>query len=137
MVARSRAKGLDVEQGDVVAYLDRVADESLGAVFAAQVVEHLPYEHLLAFLRLCSQKLTPGGLLIAETVNPHAPGALKNFWFDLSHQHPIFPEVLLTLCRSIGFASAYVFHPGGSGDVDRDREQMGDYALIAERGVFS
>jgi hypothetical protein len=45
----------------------------------------------------------------------------------------VFPEVLLTLCRSIGFEHAYVFHPGGTGDVDRDREQAGDYALIAER----
>lgn len=133
MVARSRTKGLDVQQADAVAYLERVPDESLGVVFAAQVVEHLAYDHLLAFLRLSSQKLTPGGLLIAETVNPHSPGALKNFWFDMTHQHPVFPEVLLTLCRSIGFAPAYVFHPGGSGDVDRDRERMGDYALIAER----
>jgi SAM-dependent methyltransferase len=133
MVSRARAKGLEVEQGDAVVYLEHVPDGSLGAVFAAQVVEHLPYERLLAFLRLSARKLAPDGRLIAETVNPHSPTALKNFWFDLTHQHPVFPEVLLTLCRSIGFASAYVFHPGGSGDAERDREAAGDYALIADR----
>ena len=133
MVARAAAKGLDVEQGDAVAYLERTEDDSLGAVFAAQVVEHLPYDALLAFLRLSHRKLMPGGRLMAETVNPHSPSALKNFWFDLTHQHPVFPEVLLTLCRSIGFDSAYVFHPGGSGDVERDRGRAGDYALVAER----
>jgi SAM-dependent methyltransferase len=133
MVARARAKGLDVEQGDAVAYLEGSEDDSLGAVFAAQVVEHLPYERLLAFLRLVARKLDPQGILIAETVNPHSPSAFKNFWFDLTHQHPVFPEVLLTLCRSIGFASAYVFHPGWTGDIERDRERAGDYALIAER----
>ena len=85
------------------------------------------------FLRQSRRALLPDGLLIVETVNPHSPTALKNFWFDLTHQHPVFPEVLLTLCRSIGFRSAYVFHPGGTGDVDRDRTQAGDYALIAER----
>jgi SAM-dependent methyltransferase len=133
MVARARAKGLDVEQGDGVEFIERLAERSQGAVFAAQVVEHLPYERLLVFLRQAARVLAPHGLLILETVNPHSPSALKNFWFDLTHQHPVFPEVLLTLCRSIGFESAYVFHPGGTGDIDRDREQAGDYALIAER----
>ena len=102
-------------------------------MFAAQVVEHLPYEQLISFMRLAEQKLQPGGRLIVETVNPHAPGALKNFWLDLTHQHPIFPEVLLTLCRGIGFGSAYVFHPGASGDAEVDRQHAGDYAIVAER----
>ncbi len=134
MVARARAKGLEVEQADLLAHLDGVPDGSLGVIFAAQVVEHIPYQHLLAFLRLACQKLQPGGLLIAETVNPHSPTALKNFWTDLSHQHPIFPEVLLILSQGVGFRSAYVFHPGGSGDFDADREHYGDYAIVAERG---
>ena len=134
MVARARAKDLDVRRGDAVAHLEGLPDGSLGAVFAAQLVEHLPYEQLLTFLRAVREKLEPGGMLIAETVNPHAPRALKNFWIDLTHQHPIFPEVLLTLCRGIGFTSAYVFHPGGTGDFDADQEHCGDYAIVAERG---
>lgn len=133
MVARARAKGVDVDHEDGVEFLQRLAGRSQGVVFAAQVVEHLPYERLLAFLRESRRALVPDGLLIVETVNPHSPSALKNFWFDLTHQHPVFPEVLLTLCRSIGFRSAYIFHPGGTGDVARDREQAGDYTLIAER----
>lgn len=133
MVARARAKNLEVEHADIVAYLEGLPDESLGAIFAAQVVEHLSYVHLLDFLRVGYQKLKPGGLLIAETVNPHMPIAFKNFWLDLTHQHLVFPEVLLTLCRGIGFGSAYVFHPGGSGDFVSDRELCGDYAIVAER----
>lgn len=135
MVARARAKGLDIEQGDLIAHLDHSPDASLGVVFAAQVVEHLQYADLLAFLRLAFTKLQPGGLLIAETVNPHAPGALKRFWIDPTHQHPVFPEVLLTLCRGVGFDCAYVFHPGGSGDVDADRQVLGDYAVVAKRAA--
>jgi SAM-dependent methyltransferase len=137
MVAHARAKGLDVEQADIVEYLQDVAEGSLGVVFAAQVVEHLPYARLLAFLRLGYETLMPGGLLIAETVNPHVPTAFKNFWFDLTHQHPVFPEVLLTLCRGIGFGSAYVFHPGGNGDFAADRVWCGDYAIVAERAGAS
>lgn len=137
MVAHARAKGLDVEQADIVEYLQDVAEGSLGVVFAAQVVEHLPYARLLAFLRLGHEALKPGGLLIAETVNPHVPTAFKNFWFDLTHQHPVFPEVLLTLCRGIGFGSAYVFHPGGNGDFAADCVWCGDYAIVAERAGAS
>jgi SAM-dependent methyltransferase len=135
MVARAQSKGLDVERGDLIACLDNMPDGSLGVVFAAQVVEHLSYADLLAFLRIAHMKLQPDGLLIAETVNPHAPGALKGFWTDLTHQHPIFPEVLLTLCRGAGFTSGYVFYPGGTGDLDTDRQRHGDYAVVAERAA--
>jgi SAM-dependent methyltransferase len=131
MVARARAKGVEVHQGNGIDYLGRCEDASWGAVFAAQVVEHLAYDELIAFLRTVARKLRSNGLLIVETVNPHAPGALKNFWFDPSHHHPVFPEVLLTLCRASGFNSAYVFHPGGRGDVEHDRERVPDYALVA------
>ena len=50
MVERARAKGLEVELGDAVGHLESLPDESLGTIFAAQVVEHLPVERLLAFL---------------------------------------------------------------------------------------
>ena len=42
MVAYARGEGLDVEQADVVAYLESLPDGSLGGIFWAQVVEHLP-----------------------------------------------------------------------------------------------
>jgi len=70
-------------------------------------------------------------VLIAETVNPHSPAALKAFWVDLTHQLPIFPEVLLQLCRSSGFEQGYVFMPNGSGDYESDRRTAGEYAVVA------
>ena len=42
MVAYARGEGLDVEQADALAYLEALEDGSLGGIFAAQVVEHLP-----------------------------------------------------------------------------------------------
>ena len=70
-------------------------------------------------------------MLIAETVNPHSVPALKTFWVDLTHQHPIFPEVALALCLSAGFSDAYVFYPNGTGDVEADRYTQGEYAVVA------
>jgi SAM-dependent methyltransferase len=131
MVDRCREKGLDVEIADAVGYLKRLDDGSLGAIIAAQVIEHLPYAELLRFVHTAKAKLAPGGRLVVETVNPHAAHALKTFWVDPSHKHPVFPEVTLALCRIAGFPTAYVFHPGGTGDARQDRFVTGDYAVVA------
>ena len=134
MVERCRAKGHEnVQVGDVNHYLEGELEQELGAVFSAQLVEHLDHQELLRFLRLSLARLRPGGILVAETVNPHAPHALKTFWVDPTHRHPLFPEVLLVLCRLAGFASAYVFHPLGSGHVEDDRFREGEYALVAAK----
>lgn len=132
MVARCHEKGhAGVVHGDGLEFLEQLDNHSLGAVFTAQVVEHLSYEQLLRLLTLARTKLRDDGLLIAETVNPHSTPALKTFWVDLTHEQPIFPEVALALCRDAGFASAYVFHPGASGNVERDRFTEGAYAVVA------
>ncbi len=132
MVARCHEKGhAQVVHADGLDYLEGLADGSLGAIFSAQVIEHLSYEQLLRLLALARTKLGEDGLLIAETVNPHSAAALKTFWVDLTHRQPIFPEVALALCRDAGFASAYVFHPGGVGDVERDRFTEGAFAVVA------
>jgi 2-polyprenyl-3-methyl-5-hydroxy-6-metoxy-1,4-benzoquinol methylase len=133
MVERCRAKGLAVERADAVEALRAREDGSLGVVFSAQVVEHLPYPVLEELLAMARAKLRPGGLLIAETVNPHAADALKAFWLDPTHEHPLFPEVMLTLARIAGFGSGWVLHPNGTGDVERDRFAQPAYALVARR----
>jgi SAM-dependent methyltransferase len=134
MVDRCRAKGhTSVEQGTGNDYLARIPDESLGAVFSAQVIEHIPYPELLRFLELSHARLREGGLFVAETVNPHAPHALKTFWVDPTHQHPLFPETVLVLCRIAGFGSAHVFHPLGTGHVEDDRYHESEYAVVATK----
>ena len=134
MVERCRRKGHEnVAVADVNSYLKEQDDGSLGVIFCAQVIEHLPYEELLRFFELSEKKLGPGGLLIAETVNPHSAAALKAFWVDPSHQHPVFPEVTLALCKINNFGKAYVFHPNGTGDVEKDRYETGEYAVVATK----
>ena len=133
MVSRCREKGHEVEQADALTWLASITDSTLGAIFCAQVIEHMEYEDLLHFLTLAHEKLSPGGLLVAETVNPHALFAFKTFWLDLTHRSQIFPEVAVTLCRSAGFASAVILFPGGSGDLDIDRLRHGEYAVVATK----
>lgn len=133
MVERCRAGGLQrVEVADAVSYLRQVADGSLGTIVALQVIEHLPYPQLVDLLRMSTAKLEPGGRLVVETVNPHAPQALKNFWIDPTHQHPLYPEIVVALCGLAGFARAFIWYPHGTGDPERDRGRQLDYAVVAE-----
>jgi SAM-dependent methyltransferase len=103
MVAYARGDGLEVEQADLVTYLEAAADRSLGAIFMGQVVEHLPAPTLVQALRLAAAKLRPGGVLIAETINPLSPIALRNYFADLTHAQPLVPETLELLARQSGF----------------------------------
>jgi len=103
MVAFARGEGLDVEQGDLLAHLEGRSDGSLGAVFAGQVVEHLPPPALVRFLELSHAKLRDDGVLIAETINPLSPLALRNYFSDLTHAQPLVPETLAQLVRHAGF----------------------------------
>ncbi|MBW3653722.1 MAG: methyltransferase domain-containing protein [Actinobacteria bacterium] len=131
MVARCREKGLDVELADAASYLRGLDDDSVPAIFAAQVVEHLSASQLTELLSLIERKLVPGGLAILETVNGHNPAALKAFWTDTTHHHPLYPEVLLALCRLAGFESGEVRFPQETGDFNADVYANRDYAVYA------
>jgi O-antigen chain-terminating methyltransferase len=108
MVAFARGEGLDVTQADLLAHLESLDDGSLGGIFAGQVVEHLPPPALLRFLELAHAKLRDGGLLVAETINPLSPLALRNYFADLTHAQPLVPDTLALLAKQAGFASAEI-----------------------------
>ncbi len=59
MVGHCRAKGHEpVEEADANSYLENCADDSIGAIFCAQVIEHLPYKELLRFFGLAAEART-------------------------------------------------------------------------------
>ena len=138
MVAYARGEGLDVEQTDALAYLEAQSDGSLGGIFAGQVVEHLPPAALFRLLELAAVKLRPGGLLVAETINPLSPLALRSYFADLTHAQPLVPETLALLAKQAGFRDVqtrYLNAPRHADDVDeRIREILFaplDYAIVA------
>jgi cyclopropane fatty-acyl-phospholipid synthase-like methyltransferase len=134
MVRHCREKGHLVDHMDAIQFLRDQPPQSLPAVFSAQAIEHLTLARITELLELCRSRLQPGGVLVAETVNPHALEAFKTFYTDLTHERPIFPEVALSLVQLAGFEEAYVVFPLGSGDLDRDRRSQGEYAVVATAG---
>ena len=105
MVAYAQGEGLDVQQADLLEYLDGVGDGALGGIFMAQVVEHLPPAVLVRAFELAAVKLRPDGVLIAETINPLSPLALRHYFADLTHAQPLVPETLELLARQSGFSA--------------------------------
>jgi SAM-dependent methyltransferase len=140
MVAFARGEGLDVEQADAVAYLESLDDGSLGGIFMGQVVEHLPPAMLVRTLELSAQKLREGGVLVAETINPLSPLALRNYFADLTHAQPLVPETLELLARQVGFKSVetrFLNPPERVADVPVEVGEILfaplDYAIVATK----
>ncbi len=119
MLTVCHAKGLDVAGTDGLSWLGDQPDASLGGIFMAQVVEHLPTHDLVALIQLAAHKVRPGGLFIAETIDPRSLYATANFfWADLSHVRPVHPATLAFLAEQAGFATVEV--------VRRSRHELAD-----------
>lgn len=104
MVVFCTGDGLEVEQGEAVAHLERLENHALGGIFAAQLVEHLPPPAIVRLLDLAAVKLVPGGVIVLETVNPLSFIALRHYFADLTHVQPLVPETLELIARQSGFS---------------------------------
>jgi 2-polyprenyl-3-methyl-5-hydroxy-6-metoxy-1,4-benzoquinol methylase len=119
MAELCRARGLDVEAGDALEYLDRQSDGSIGGLTAIQVVEHFEPRYLARFLDTAYRKMRPGAPIVLETINPACWMAFfETYIRDLTHQRPLHPETLRYLVQASGFHEADVQfrQPVGEGD---------------------
>jgi len=130
MIERCKAKELDVLQVDVLEWLNDQPDDCADLIISAQFIEHLPVANLPEIFVQARRLLRPGGRFIAETVNPHCVAALRTFWVDLTHRHPLFPEAVLIHLHEAGFAAAHVEYPCFDGPGD-PRTGAGEYAVVA------
>ena len=102
-VAQSRELGLDVVEGDLIAYLGDLPSASVGALTSFHVVEHLSPELLLKMLDETVRVLKPGGVVILETPNPQNINVSSYaFHLDLSHRKPLPVPTLRFLFKSVG-----------------------------------
>ena len=148
-VTECASKGLDVELDDLVTFLGKQPDQSVGAFTLFQVLEHLPFDVLLTTLRQIRRVLVPGGRLIAEVPNAkNLRVSAGTFWIDPTHHRPLYPELLLFLADEVGFSNATGIYSNDlspkfdlSSLTDGPREALqrvvdaidtaGDFALIA------
>jgi SAM-dependent methyltransferase len=109
MVKETRERGLDAIRADALEHLASLPDASLGGLFAAQVVEHLPPSYLERLIETACHKLRPGGVIVLETINPTCWLAFfESFVRDLSHVKPLHPETLQFMLRISGFRNVAI-----------------------------
>lgn len=108
MVEVCRNRSLDVDKSDALEFLNALPDNSLIGLTAFQVVEHLPVEYLVEFIKTSFQKIHDGGVIILETINPYSVLAMKYFWMDPTHVKPIPPDTLKFLMDIAGFRNIEV-----------------------------
>lgn len=104
MLDACRERGMAVQQGDALAYLALLANESQAVVSALHVVEHISFHQLRQLVSEALRVLIPGGLLIIETPNPeNIIVATRNFYLDPTHLRPIPPQLLTFVVDYAGF----------------------------------
>ena len=103
MVEEAQARSLKVTLGDGVVHMRGLEDGFLGGVIAIQVVEHLPLPVLTELLDLCFHKVTPGGRIVFETIDPRSLLALSsNYFRDPTHVFPLHPDTLAFAMTTAG-----------------------------------
>lgn len=151
MVETCLALGLAAECGDAIAYLKKQVPNSVGAVTGFHLIEHLPFEQLLALFDAALHALCPGGVIIFETPNPeNMKVGSCNFYFDPTHRNPIVPQVAEFMALQRGFQHAEILrlHPYpenhllvGSGETEQLLNKVfygpQDYAVIARKAYAS
>ena len=104
MAATARARGLDVEHGDALAFVRGLPNESVDGAIATQVIEHLEPPYLMQLVDALARKLRPGAPLVLETINPACWLAFFSSYIrDFTHVKPIHPDTLQYLLRAGGF----------------------------------
>jgi SAM-dependent methyltransferase len=120
MVEACRARGLEADRVDAVAFLESRPDASLGGLIAIQVVEHLEPAYLMRLIEAASHALRPGGVMVLETINPGCWVAFfESYIRDLTHVRPLHPDTLRYLVQTSGFSQVDVQYRAPVPEVDR------------------
>jgi len=114
LVEQCLKRDLDVELNDALLYLRSLPDNSLGAITAFHLIEHLDFDTRVALFDESVRVLKSGGVAIFETPNPRnfLVGSC-NFWSDPTHIRPLYPETHQFLMEYRGFCKVELLflHP--------------------------
>ena len=103
MVEQAVRDGLDVRLGDALEGVRAAADGSLGGVFSAHFVEHLPAEAVAELVQESARALAPGGHFVAATPNAACWSVMgHDFWRDPTHIRFYEPNLLAFFCAQAG-----------------------------------
>lgn len=108
-VQRCTQAGLTALQANAADFL-RQTDQRFCAISLLQVIEHVPPADVLPILEACVHRLSPGGLLLVETVNLRHALALNGFYTDPTHLTPIADNYMAFLMQWLGLKDVGVLY---------------------------
>lgn len=148
MVKECQNQGLDVDMVDALSFLRNQTSASLRGITGFHIVEHIPFEELMAIFNEAFRVVKPGGIVIFETPNPEniLVGAC-NFYTDPTHKRPIPPLALSFMLSQAGFKRQDCLRIGASRDFDAPSHpqvaevvarfyEAPDYAIIGYRELI-
>lgn len=97
---------------DILEYL-RGCQETFDCIFALNILEHLDKDALLEVLRLSSERLAPGGTLVAMVPNAVSPFAAVTRYWDFTHEWAFTPNNFKQLAPLAGFSGNVEFRECG------------------------
>ncbi|MCA8154887.1 DUF4214 domain-containing protein [Burkholderia contaminans] len=109
-----RDMGLKVHEADAVSYLKSLKSNSVGAITAFHLIEHIPHRDLISLIDEILRVLRPGGVVVFETPNPkNILVGSCSFYLDPTHRNPLPPELSQYLLEARGFNGVYFegIHP--------------------------
>lgn len=143
MLADCTARGLPVTQGDAIAHLKLLDDDSQCIVSGFHIAEHIAFDDLQTLVIHALRVLKPGGLLILETPNPeNLVVGTSSFYLDPTHLRPIPPLLLSFLTEYHGFARSHTVRLQETPELHqladiRLMDVLGgtspDYAIVAQK----
>jgi 2-polyprenyl-3-methyl-5-hydroxy-6-metoxy-1,4-benzoquinol methylase len=99
----------NVEQGDLIAFLNRIDDNSLDVVVAFDVIEHFTKPELLAIIKKVRKILKPSGRWIIHTPNGESPFHGRVRYGDITHETIFTRSSLTQLLSAVGFRDINCF----------------------------
>jgi O-antigen chain-terminating methyltransferase len=108
-VARAKDRCLDVHRADALSYLE-AHQECFSGISLIEVIEHLPPESLAPLVSAIFRALTPGGVVLLETINIKNSLAFHTFYTDPTHTRPISSDYLGFLMQWSNFAETQIIY---------------------------
>ena len=97
-----KMRELNVVEDDALSYLKK--QQTVGGIFAGQLIEHLKFNQIVQLCELAYEKLEEGAYIIMETPNPMSLAIYTHaFYMDPSHNKPIHPLTMEYFMRKVGF----------------------------------
>lgn len=103
--------GFNAICADAISYVSNLVDNSVGGIFASQLIEHIDNSQLIQLCNDSYRKLLPGSYLVLETPNPTSLSIYTNaFYVDPSHNKPIHPKTLEYYLKQAGFNNIEIIY---------------------------